>query len=136
MELLVEYDAQTFSCRPHIRDTTHGAATMYRTDTTKPYQVISIAELAKTKPGLIVQADDPRVAPFKERMAEIQAVLKREYPEEFAPRRAEADPGQIYKPTAAAGQPEVTAAAQKQTFTSLDWELARSRMTFDALLKK
>lgn len=136
MGLLFEYDAQKFSCHPHVRDTTHGAAIMYRIDTTKPYQVISIAELAKTKPGLIVHADDPMVAPFKERMAEIQAVLKREYPEAFAPRRAEADPGQIYEPTAAAGQPEVTAAAQKRTFASLDWELARTRMTFDVLLKK
>ncbi|USX11538.1 hypothetical protein NHH88_17650 [Oxalobacteraceae bacterium OTU3CAMAD1] len=95
-----------------------------------------MAELAKTKPSLIVAADDPRVTPFEERMAEIQAMLKREYPEEFAPRRAEADPGQIYEPAASVAQPEVTAATQKQTFSSLDWELARSRMTFDALLKK
>ena len=111
---------------------------MSRIDSPNPFrvqgEVISIAELAKTRPGLIVAADDPKVAPFKERMAEIQAVLKREYPEEFAPRRAEANPGQIYEPAAA--QPEVTAASPKQTFSSLDWELARSRMTFDALLKK
>ena len=111
---------------------------MSRIDSTNPFrlqgEVISIAELAKTKPGLIVAADDPRVAPFKERMAEIQAVLKREYPEEFAP-RAEADAGQIYEPAALA-QPEVTPASARQTFSSLDWELTRSRMTFDALLKK
>ncbi|USX17812.1 hypothetical protein NHH82_18210 [Oxalobacteraceae bacterium OTU3REALA1] len=113
---------------------------MSRIDSPNPFrvqgEVISIAELAKTKPGLIVAADDPRVAPFQERMAEIQAVLKREYPEEFAPRRAEANPGQIYEPTTAAAQPEVTGAGQKQTFSSLEWELARSRMTFDTLLKK
>lgn len=113
---------------------------MSRIDSPNPYrvqgEVISIAELAKTKPGLIVAADDPRVTPFEERMAEIQAVLKREYPGEFAPPRAEANPGQIYEPAAAVAQPEVTGAGQKQTFSSLEWELARSRMTFDALLKK
>ncbi|SEN81550.1 hypothetical protein SAMN05428959_103260 [Duganella sp. CF517] len=98
-------------------------------------EVISIAELAKTKPALIVAADDPRVAPFKDRMAEIQAVLKREYPEEFA-LRAEANPGQIYEPTLTLAQPEVTAASAKQKFSSLEWELARSRMTLDALVKK
>ena len=101
-----------------------------------PGEVMYIAELAKTKPGLIISGDDPRVAPFKERMAEIQAVLQREHPEEFAPRRAEANPGGIYEPAAAVAQPEVTATAQNRTFNSLDWELARSRMTFDALLKK
>ena len=113
---------------------------MSRIDSNNPFrvqgEVISIAELAKTKPGLIVAADDPRVAPFKERMAEIQAVLKREHPEEFAPRRAEADPGQLYAPTAAVAQPEVTGTSQKRTFSSLEWELARSRMTFDALVSK
>nr|WP_315216775.1 hypothetical protein [uncultured Duganella sp.] len=113
---------------------------MSRIDSTHSFrvqgEVVSIAELAKTKPGLIVGADDPRIAPFKARMAEIQAVLKREHPEAFAPDRAVTNPGQTYEPTTAAAQPEVTAASQKQTFSSLDWELARSRMAFDALLKK
>jgi len=99
-------------------------------------QVVRIAELAQAKPDLIVSPDDPRVAPFKERMAEIQAMLKREYPEQFPPRPAEANPGQIYEPVVAATQPEVSASPHNQTFSSLDWELARSRMTFDALLKK
>jgi hypothetical protein len=136
MGTLVQYEPSAYLPDTHIRDTTYGAAIMYRIDTSKPFQVISMAELAKTKPGLIVAADDPRVAPFEEHMAEIQAVLKREYPGEFAPRRAEANPGQIYEPAAAVAQPEVTAPTQKQTFNSLDWELARSRMTLDALLKK
>lgn len=113
---------------------------MSRIDSSSPFrvqgEVISIAELAKTKPGLIVAADDPRVAPFKERMAEIQAVLGRAHPEAFAQPRAEANPGQIYEPATAVAQPEVTGTSQRQTFSSLDWELARSRMTFDALLKK
>jgi hypothetical protein len=122
--------------RHYSRNTPHGAAIMSRIDPIKAFQVISIAELAKTKPDVIVSGDDPRVAPFKERMAEIQAMLKREYPEEFLPRPAEANPGQIYAPVAAAAQPEVTGATPNQTYTSLDWELARSRMTFDALLKK
>ena len=113
---------------------------MSRIDSPHPYRVqgeaMSIAELAKTKPGLIVAADDPRVAPLQERMAEIQAVLKREYPEEFAPSRAEVNPAQIYQPPSAVEQPEVAGTGQKQTFSSLEWELARSRMTFDAILKK
>ena len=113
---------------------------MSRIDSSNPYrvqgEVISIAELAKTKPGLIVAADDPKVAPFQKRMAEIQAVLKREYPDDFAAPRAEANPGQVYEPTPAVAQPEVTGTSQKQTLSSLDWELARSRMTFDAILNK
>lgn len=99
-------------------------------------EVISIAELAKTRPSLILAADDPRAEEFKARMAEIQSVLRREMPGESAPRRAEANPSQGEAPVAPAAKPEVTGTQPNQAFSSLDWELARSRMTFDALLNK
>lgn len=113
---------------------------MSRIDSPNPYQlygpVISIAELAKTKPDLIVQPDDPRVAQFSARMAEIQAVLRAEVPEEFGAHGADRNSGQIYEPAVAPAQPKVTAQARNATVSSLDWELARSRMAFEELLKK
>jgi len=99
-------------------------------------EAVSIAELAKTKPGLIVPADDPRVEKFNARMTEVQARLRADMPEAFAARVASENPGHTSEPAATPAQPEVNAATRETAAVNLEWELARSRMAFDELLKK
>lgn len=97
---------------------------------------ISIAELAKTKPGLILAADDPRIKELNAHMAGVQAMLRAEVPAPPGARKADDNPAQSDEPKAASAQPKVTSVADDAAADSLAWELARSRMAFYELLKK